>query len=747
MPPIDSPFRRTLVTSALPYANGYVHLGHVAGAYLPADMYVRFIRSIGHEVIHVSGSDENGVPITISADAEGVSPQEIADKYHAENERAFRAFGIDFDMYGRTSWPEHHENAREIFLTLWNAGCFVEKEDQQFFDPQAGRFLPDRYVEGTCPNCGTDGARGDQCDNCSATYNQIELKNPISKLTGATPELRTTKHAYLKLGDFQQRLETYVESHRNDWRDHVLQQSRSWLKAGLGDRAMTRDIDWGIPVPLPGYESKKLYVWFDAPLGYITNTKMLYRQRGDEEGWRRWWQDPASRYVAFLGKDNIVFHTLIFPATLMGFNDGVVATSAEGESPERYVLPDNVPACEFLNLEGRKFSKSKNWGIDLRDYLELYPPDPLRYALATMMPENKDADFTWRDYQSRVNNELADILGNFVNRTATFAHRYFGGVVPPLSSTEKEELVRRLLSEDLEHFARNDAPRDIILHDLRPKFLNYFDENDLSILLEIAQAPARIAAAYEAFRFRDAVLETMNVARAANKYFNDAEPWRTRKEDQERCATSINICLQLVRSLAILFEPIIPNTAAKMWELLGLERSEADTWWSAAELRLHSGHAIVEPPILFEKVSDEIVEAEVAKLGEGVEVEESDVAAETIDVVLKPEITIDDVMKLDLRVATITSAEKVKKSNKLLKLNVRIGNLDRQIVAGIAKGYDPDELVGRKIVVVANLKPATLMGEESQGMLLAANAPDGTAQPPILVTLMDAGGPDGFEVR
>lgn len=734
----DINFKRTLVTSALPYANGYIHLGHVAGAYLPADIYTRFLRSSGENVIHVSGSDENGVPITISADQEGVTPQEIADKYHGENERAFRLLGIDFDVFGRTSWKKHHETAQEFFLALWNAGYFVEKEVQQFYDATAGKFLPDRYVEGTCPNCGNERARGDQCDNCSATYDQTELINPVSRISGEMPELRTTKHAYLKLGDFQGRLEAYVESHRHDWRDHVLQQSRSWLKQGLGDRAMTRDLDWGIDVPVEGYENKKLYVWFDAPFGYITNTKVLCEQRGNPEGWKEWWQDPETRYVAFIGKDNIVFHTLIFPATLMGYNDAAGSTGKEG----RFILPDNVPACEFLNLEGRKFSKSNNWGIDLRDYLVEHEPDPLRYTLATNMPENKDTDFTWREYQARVNNELADILGNFVNRTATFVARYFDGTVPPLASSEKEDLVRQLLSEDLEHFAETNAPREIILTDLRPKFMKYFSETDLTILLEMTQAPARIAERYRSFRFRDAVLETMNVARAANKYFNDSEPWRTRKDEPERCATSLNICLQLIRSLAILFEPVLPFTAEKMWKMLNLDRGEKDDWWSASELRLKSGSRIGEPAILFGKFTDEQVAAEVGKLG-AAEPASDDVQ---VNVELKPEIGIDDVMKLDLRVATIVAAEKVKKSGKLLRLEIRIGNLQRQIVAGIAKGYDPAALVGRKIVVVANLKPATLMGVESQGMLLAANSPDGTDLPPVLVTLMDDV-PDGYDVR
>jgi methionyl-tRNA synthetase len=730
-------FARTLVTSALPYANGYIHLGHVAGAYLPADMYTRFLRSMGEEVVHVSGSDEHGVAIMISAEEEKVPPQEIVDKYHAANEAAFAGLGIDFDIFGRTTWPQHHATAQEFFLALHNGSYLVEKEEEQFFDPEAGMFLPDRFVEGICPVCGYDGARGDQCDNCSSTYNQTELKNPISKLTGRTPELRTTRHFYFRLGEFQSRLETYVEGHAADWRDHVLQQSRSWLKQGLGDRAITRDLAWGIDVPLPGYEGKKLYVWFDAPLGYITNTKVLGENRGNPDEWRTWWLDPATRYVAFVGKDNIWFHTLMFPAMLMGYND---------DGGDRYVIPDNVPACNFLNLEAAKFSKSKKWGIDLRDYLESFSPDPLRYTIAANMPENKDTDFTWREYQARTNNELADILGNFVNRTLQFAGRYFDGVVPPLTqSGEKEEELKRLLAEDLRRCCESSQSDEAILGELAPKYLKYFTRADLAMLLELARAPRRVGDLYRAFRFREATLETMNVARAANKYFNDSEPWKSRKESPERCATAINICLQVVRSLAVLFEPILPFSHRSMLGMLGLDISTPARWSTIADLLLPTGHRLGEPAILFSKVEDEVVEREVAKLGASAPGGEA--AEPPIEVELKPEVTIDDVMKLDLRVATVIAAERVKKSDKLLKLQIRIGTLERQIVAGVGKKYEPEQLLGRRIVVVANLKPAKLMGQESQGMLLAANSPD--SAPPILISILDddAEARDGFIVR
>lgn len=727
-------FKRTLVTSALPYANGYIHLGHVAGAYLPADMYTRFLRSSGEEVIHVSGSDEHGAAIMISASQESTSPQEIVDKYHTANEEAFAGLGIAFDIFGRTTWPEHHATAREFFLALHEGGYLSEKEEEQFFDLEAGMFLPDRFVEGTCPVCGHEGARGDQCDNCSSTYNQTELKNPISKLSGKTPELRKTTHFYLKVGAFQEPLEAYVAAHAQAWRDHVVQQSATWLKKGLGDRPITRDLSWGIDVPLPGYEGKKLYVWFEAPFGYITNTKVLAERQGQPDGWRRWWLDPETRYAAFIGKDNIWFHTLMFPAMLLGYND---------RGGDQYILPEEVPACNFLNLEAAKFSKSKKWGIDLRDYLAEFAPDPLRYTLAANLPENKDTDFTWREYQARVNNELADILGNFVNRTLQFAGRYFEGVVPPLvDAPDKEAELCALVQEDLKRATATEDADEQILDELEPKYMKYFTRNDLVMLLELARAPKRIGDLYRAFRFREAALETMNVARAANKYFNDSEPWKTRRDQPVRCATSINICVQVVRSLAVLFEPILPFTTEAVLGMLNAGDAPR-TWAGASDLAIASGTALGEPAILFAKVDDETVERQVAKLGNDAP---EDGAPERIHVELKPEVTIDDVMKLDLRIATVIAAERVKKSEKLLKLQVRIGDLERQIVAGVGKRYQPEELVGRRIVVVANLKPAKLMGNESQGMLLAANSPEDA---PTLVSVMDddAAVADGFIVR
>ncbi len=729
----DQRFARTLITSALPYANGYIHLGHVAGAYLPADIFTRFLRSCGEEVIHVSGSDEHGVAITISAEKEGVDPRAIIDKYHAANEEAFEAFGIDFDIFGRTSWPEHHHNAQEFFLAAFQSGYISELEVEQFYDPEAAMFLPDRYVEGTCPNCGYEHARGDQCDNCGKTYDQTELIQPRSTISGQAPELRRTTHLYFKLGEFQQRLEVYVAEHADHWRDHVVGQSRSWLKDGLGERAVTRDLTWGIDVPLRGFEGKKLYVWFDAPIGYITNTQVLAERSGDPDGWKRWWCDEATRYVAFIGKDNIFFHTLFFPALLMSYN-------GSGRE-DHYILPEDVPACEFLNLEGQKFSKSRNWSIDLRDYVAEHPADPMRYTLAANMPENSDVNFTWHEFQARTNNELADILGNFVNRTMQFVTRYFDAVVPPLLPDDsKLNEVARLLNDDLRR-SSGAADADAVVDELVPKYLNYFTRDDLAVLVAMARAPRHVGELYRRYRFREAIAETMNLARAANKYFNDVEPWKTRKENPDRCATSLNVCLQLVRSLAILFEPVIPFTAERMWTMLGRARTADDRWPTAGELRVHGGRPLGEASILVEKVDDEFVEREVAKLGE-----KSGAVVPPVEVELKPEVTIDDVMKLDLRVATILQAERVKKSKKLVKLQIRIGSLKRQILAGISQQYEPDELVGRQIVVVANLKAAKLMGQESQGMLLAANSPEGI---PTLVTVMSEPEParDGYQVR
>jgi methionyl-tRNA synthetase len=669
---MENKFKRLLITAALPYANGPIHLGHLAGAYLPADIFVRYQRLRHQDILFICGSDEHGVPITITADNEKTTPQAVVDRFHEMNKAAFGRFGMDFDNYSRTSSMLHHATAKEFFLDLLAKGYMNEKEEEQFFDVEANMFLPDRYVEGVCPNCGSEHARGDQCDNCGAYYNQLQLKNPISLVSGKTPEVRTTKHWYLKLGAFQKQLEDYLESHAAEWKDNVVQQTRSWLKEGLQDRAVTRDLSWGVPVPIEGVTGKVLYVWFDAVLGYITATKEWAAAQNTPDRWKEYWQDDATRYIAFIGKDNIVFHTIVFPAILM----------AKGEG---YILPDNVPANEFLNLEGGKFSKSRKHAIYLKDMLDQFPPDLVRYTLATNLPETKDSDFYWKDFQAKVNSELADILGNFINRTLAFTQKNFEGKVPARGA---------------------------------------MNQRDQEIAAYAAGAPERIGALIERFKFRDAVMEMMNIARAANKYFNDSEPWKTVKNDRAQCATTINICLQIVRSLGVLFQPVTPFSSEKIRTMLNLDATFlAEGWDAAGEFRLEEGHHLGTPEILYTKIEDSVIEAELEKLAQ---------AAAPVPVVekkpmvpIKPTIQFDDFAKVDLRVAKVLACEAVPKSKKLLKLKVLVGDEERQIVAGISEKRKPEELVGSTIIVVANLAPATLMGVESQGMLLAANGTDG----------------------
>ena len=668
--------QRILVTAALPYANGPIHLGHLAGAYLPADIYVRFQRLKGRDVLFICGSDEHGVPITLSADKEGVRPQVIVDRYHGQNKNAFDLFGMSFDNYSRTSLPLHHETAREFFLNFHKRGILKEKKEKQFFDEKAQMFLPDRYVEGTCPVCGNVDARGDQCERCGTFLNPLELVNPKSKITGNTPVVKETSHLYFPLGDFQKRLEEYIaERDKQDgWKDNVLNYCKSWFKDGLEDRAVTRDLDWGVSIPLKGYENKVIYVWFDAVLGYVSATKELTTRNGKPEEWRRYWQDEGTKYVAFIGKDNVVFHCIVFPAMLMAWND---------EGREQYVLPENVPANEFLNFEGQKFSKSRGWGIDVQDFLAKYPPDPLRYYLASALPEYRDSDFYWKDFQAKNNNELADILGNFVNRTLAFTDRTFGSSVPaagPLS------------------------------------------ELDNSILDVLRKTPVIAGECFENYRFRDGLLEIMNLARAANKYFNDSEPWKTAKTNNAQCATTINMCIQVSRALAILMQPIIPFSSAKLWQMLQQTgKVEEQSWDSARELTIPAGHKIGTTEILFTKIEDDVIQSELANLGG----DQPPVAAPTPQPESKPAITIDDFKKLDLRVAKVVQCERVPKSEKLLKVQVEVGAEKRQILAGIAKHYTPEDLMGKSVVIVFNLQPAKLMGHESQGMLLAATDTDG----------------------
>jgi len=659
---------KIIVTSALPYANGPIHLGHLSGAYLPADIYVRYKRLNGADILYVCGSDEHGVPITITADKEKIKPQEVIDRFHNINKDAFEKFGMSFDIYSRTSIALHHETAQSFFKSFYEKGLLNEKKTMQFYDEKAKMFLPDRYVEGTCPNCGYEEARSDECENCGALYDPSELKNPKSKISGETPVLKETSHWYFPLGNYQQRLEQYVDlmNKEHNWKDNVLQYCRGWFKDGLKDRAVTRDLDWGIKVPVDNADGKVIYVWFEAVLGYISATKELSQKLNKPDLWKDYWQTEGTRYIAFIGKDNVVFHTIIFPAILMAWNDN---------NSDKYILPENVPANEFLNFEGKKFSKSRGWGIDVIDFLKIFPPDPLRYTLAANLPENKDTDFYWKEFQGRNNNELADILGNFINRTFIFAKKHFDLTVPERGT------------------------------------LAQIDEEMLNL---IEATPVKAAKLFENYKVKDAVLEIMNLARAGNKYFNDSEPWTIIKNDKTKCATTINICLQAIYTLAEILSPVIPFTCEKIFKMLNAEKT---TWELCGKDNLKAGHKLNEPEILFTKIEDETIEKQVNKLGV-VEVQEKQ--EENI-----PLISYEDFSKIQLKVAEVIGAEKIKKSNKLLKLQVDLGNEKRQVVAGIAKSYSPEDLIGKRIVIVSNLQPAQLFGEESQGMILAVENSEG----------------------
>jgi len=662
--------QRIIVTSALPYANGPIHLGHLSGAYLPADIYVRYQRLKGSDIIFICGSDEHGVPITISADKEKVSPQVIIDRYHEINKNAFEQFGMSFDIYSRTSIPVHHETSKEFFKEFYNKGLLNEKKSLQFFDNKANMFLPDRYVEGTCPNCGSEGARSDECENCGALYEPNELKDPKSKITGDTPVLKETSHWYFPLGKYQPALEKYIEemNAKYGWKDNVLQYCKGWFKDGLQDRAVTRDLDWGVKVPLDGSEGKVLYVWFEAVLGYISATKELSKQKGNPDMWKDYWQGKNTKYVAFIGKDNVVFHCIVFPAMLMAWNEA---------EKEQYILPQNVPANEFLNFEGKKFSKSRNWGIDVIDFLKLFPADSLRYALVSNLPETRDSDFQWKEFQARNNSELADILGNFINRTFTFVHKHFEGKVPEKGTLEAI---------------------------------------DTEMIKLIAEYPAKVSALFERYKIKDGVQEVMNLARAANKYFNDSEPWKSVKTDKAKCATTLNVALQTIYTLAELLEPVIPFTSEKIFKLLNTQKT---TWDNCGNENLTAGHQLNAPEILFTKIEDEVIEKQINSLGQAPEAETK--PEEKVD----DTITIDDFFKVQLKTAKVLEAENIPKSEKLLKLKVDLGTEQRQILAGIAKHYTPADIIGKTVVVVANLKPAKLMGHESQGMVLAVETKDG----------------------
>jgi methionyl-tRNA synthetase len=671
---VKQKFDRILVTAALPYANGYLHLGHLAGAYLPADMYVRFQRSMKRDVLFVCGSDEHGVAITVSAEAEKTTPQAIVDRYHPANKSTFADFGMSFDNYSRTTLPLHHETAQDVFSEFHKRGILREKTDTQLYCENDKMFLADRYVEGTCPKCKYTQARGDQCENCGTWLNQTDLIDPKCKICGTTPVVRETSHWYFPLGQYQSRLEEYIKerNERDGWKENVLRYCESWFKDGLQDRAVSRDLSWGVAVPVKGYEKKVIYVWFDAVLGYISSSREWAMKLGKPDEWKKYWQSQGTKYVAFIGKDNIVFHCIVFPAMLMAWNDG---------AKSHYVLPENVPANEFLNLEGQKFSKSRNWAIDVRDFLRYFPADLLRYTLAVNLPESRDSDFYFKDFQARTNNELANILGNFVNRTFTFTEKNYGGVVPPKGT-----------------------PGPL----------------DMEIIASVKETPAKIGELYEHYRFRDAVLESMNLARRANKYFNDSEPWDTAKSNPGQCATTLNVSLQIIRSLAILLEPVIPTLSQSMWKMLNLEGSPGGAGWESAEqLVLQDGHRLNKSEILVAKIEDKKLEEMVGAL---LTVTPSSTSTA---VPIKPTITLDDFKKVDLRIAKVLSAENVPKSDKLLKLQVEIGDQVRQVIAGIAQHYQPKDLVGKQLVVVANLQSAKLMGQESRGMILAASDSDG----------------------
>ena len=660
-------FARYTVTSALPYANGPIHIGHLAGVYVPADIYARYLRMKGEDVIFIGGSDEHGVPITIKARAEGVSPQVIVDRYHEMIKKSFEDFGISFDVYSRTSAPVHHQTASEFFEKLYHDGKFIEKTTEQYYDEETKQFLADRYITGTCPHCGYEKAYGDQCENCGTSLSPLELINPKSALSGNVPVLKETKHWYLPLDQYEDWLKEWIlEGHKDDWKTNVYGQVKSWIDHGLKSRAVTRDLDWGVKVPVKGAEGKVLYVWFDAPIGYISATKEWSEKTGKD--WKPYWKDEDTKLVHFIGKDNIVFHCIIFPVML----------HAEGT----YIVPDNVPANEFLNLENDKISTSRNWAVWLHEYLEEFPgkQDVLRYVLTANAPETKDNDFTWRDFQARNNNELLAIFGNFVNRTLVLTRKYFDGIVPEAGEP---------------------------------------DEEARQVIKAIAGYPETIASSIDRYRFREALNELMNLARLGNKYLTDMEPWKLIKTDEEKVKTILNVSLQIAANLAILSEPFLPFTAEKLRNMLNLPEMKWDEAGSADILK--AGHQLNKPEFLFEKIEDAAIEAQIKKL---MDTKKENEKVTTVKP-QKEEITYEDFMKMDIRTATILEAEKVPKTDKLIKLKIDTGIDQRTIVSGIAKYYNAEDIVGQKICVLVNLAPRKLRGIVSQGMILMAEDTEG----------------------
>lgn len=670
---MEKKFNRTLVTSALPYANGGVHIGHLAGVYVPADIYVRYLRLKKQEVLFIGGSDEHGVPVTIRARKEGITTQEVVDRYHNLIKKSFEGFGISFDIYSRTTSKIHNKFASDFFRTLYDNNKLVEKTEEQFCDEVTGEFLTDRNIVGTCPRCGAEGAYGDQCEKCGATLSPEELINPTNKNNpGHGLVKKATKNWYLPLNDYQDWLKQWILEEHKEWRPNVYGQCKSWLDMDLQPRAMTRDLDWGIPVPVEGAEGKVLYVWFDAPIGYISNTKELCDAQTEKWGtWQKWWQDPSTRLVHFIGKDNIVFHCIVFPTMLKAHGD--------------YILPDNVPSNEFLNLENDKISTSRNWAVWLHEYLEDFPgkQDVLRYVLTANAPETKDNNFTWKDFQDRNNNELVAVYGNFVNRALQLTKKYFNGVVP-----ECGELL------------------DI-------------DRNAIEEFKDVKQ---KVEALLDVFKFRDAQKEAMNLARLGNKYITDCEPWHVAKTDMERVKTILYISLQLVANLEIAFEPFLPFSSAKLREMLGVKETEWEQLGSTELLK--PGHQLGTPSLLFEKIEDEAIEAQLKKLDDAKKANE---AANYVAAPLKENVDFETFEKMDIRVGHIKDCQKVKKSKKLLQFTIDDGSgVDRTILSGIAAYYEPEQLIGKDVLFVANFAPRKMMGIESQGMILSAVNFDGT---------------------
>jgi len=684
---IQNPKRYT-ITAALPYTNGPIHIGHLAGVYVPADIYSRYLRLQGNDVAFICGSDEHGVAISMKAKKEGITPQEVIDKYDGIIRKSFADFGISFNNYSRTSAKIHHDTASEFFRTLYDKGDFIEEVTEQLYDAKANQFLADRFVVGTCPKCGNDGAYGDQCENCGSTLNATDLINPKSTITGETPILKSTKHWFLPLDRYDAFLREWIlEGHKNDWKTNVYGQVKSWIDAGLEPRAVTRDLDWGIDVPVEGAEGKKLYVWFDAPIGYISSTKEWAAREGKD--WEPYWKDEETKLVHFIGKDNIVFHCIIFPAML----------KAEGS----YILPDNVPANEFLNLEGNKLSTSKNWAVWLHEYLEEFPDkqDVLRYALTSNAPETKDNDFTWKDFQARNNNELVAVFGNFVNRVVVLTNKYYDGIIP--------------------------SP-------------NEFTEIDEATLAELKAYPAVIASSVERYRFREALGELMNVARLGNKYLADEEPWKVMKDNPERVKTQMYVALQIAAALSVLSEPFLPFTAAKLSRIL---KNEGNLKWSDvadnSEL-IAAGHKIGEAELLFAKIEDEEIQKQIDKLEA---TKTANLAENKQAEPQKDLIQFEDFAKMDIRIGTILEAEKMPKANKLLVLKVDTGIDVRTIVSGIAESFSPEEIIGKRVSVLANLAPRTLRGVESQGMILMTTNAEGK----LVFVNPDADAPNGATVN